>query len=392
MDCLVGAQARFVRNNGEPASNVKNYERLWHRYTEVFDNLTVVGRVFDREDTCAKLVAGPSVSVVELPGFRGPIRLLTNYPEIQRRIDEAWRSDCAYILRIPSLVSDMLWRRLRRTGHPYAVEVAGDPYNTYAPESNKHPFQPLLRWYFTRQVRMQCAGASAVAYCSRAQQRRYPAADDAPVTFYSQLVLSDEYIVPEPRRYDTPSEAALISAGTLRRLYKGPDVVVDAMAMCAETGHHTNLTWLGDGSHLEEMQQRAAEHGIGDRAHFIGRVPSGEGVREHLDAADIFVFPSRAEGLPGALIEAMARGLPCIGSTVGAIPELLHEEDLVPPGDAVALADKLREVMTDPDRMTRMSARNLEKAREYRDERMDRRRNEMYGYLRDKTQEWLEQR
>ena len=92
------------------------------------------------------------------------------------------------------------------------------------------------------------------------------------------------------------------------------------------------------------------------------------------------------------MIEAMARGLPCIGSTVGGIPELLPAEDLVPPGDAPALARKIMEVLGDPDRMARMSARNLATAAEYRDDILSERRRAFYTYLRDRTQAWMLER
>ena len=89
------------------------------------------------------------------------------------------------------------------------------------------------------------------------------------------------------------------------------------------------------------------------------------------------------------MIEAMARALPCIGSTVGGIPELLPPEDMVFPGDAGALARKIREVVTDPARMARMSARNLKMAREYRGEILRERRIAFYRYVRERTKEWL---
>jgi len=89
------------------------------------------------------------------------------------------------------------------------------------------------------------------------------------------------------------------------------------------------------------------------------------------------------------MVEAMARGLPCIGSTVGGIPELLAPEDMVPPGDVTALANKIREVVTDPERIARMSARNLEKAKEYREEVLYERRKKFYRYVPEVTEEWL---
>ena len=92
------------------------------------------------------------------------------------------------------------------------------------------------------------------------------------------------------------------------------------------------------------------------------------------------------------MIEAMARALPCIGSAVGGIPELLPLEDLVPPGDAAALARKIREVVGDPGRMARMSARNLEKAKEYGEETLRTRRLEFYLQVKEHTRAWIEKR
>jgi glycosyltransferase involved in cell wall biosynthesis len=88
------------------------------------------------------------------------------------------------------------------------------------------------------------------------------------------------------------------------------------------------------------------------------------------------------------MIEAMARGLPCIGSTVGGIPELLTPEEMVQPNDAQALADKIQQVVTNPTRMSEMSARNLKKASEYHESLLRKRRNEFYQYVKDKTLEW----
>lgn len=88
------------------------------------------------------------------------------------------------------------------------------------------------------------------------------------------------------------------------------------------------------------------------------------------------------------MIEAMALGLPCIGSTAGGIPELLPPEDMVPPNDAQALAMKIREVVSDPERMTRMSARNLEKAKGYHEDILRERRNKFYQYVKERTTEW----
>jgi glycosyltransferase involved in cell wall biosynthesis len=181
----------------------------------------------------------------------------------------------------------------------------------------------------------------------------------------------------------------LIAVGSLAQLYKAPDILIDAVGLCLRAGLELNLVLVGEGKHRAELEARARAQGLSERVRFLGQLPAGKAVRAQLDQADLFVLPSKTEGVPKAMIEAMARGLPCIGSTVGGIPELLPPEDMVPPGDAVALAAKIRAVLTDPERMARMSARNLEKAQEYCEEILRQRRIAFYSYVREKTEEWL---
>jgi glycosyltransferase involved in cell wall biosynthesis len=133
------------------------------------------------------------------------------------------------------------------------------------------------------------------------------------------------------------------------------------------------------------LEKMARTLGIYERCNFLGEVPAGELVRRVLDQSDIFVLPSRVEGLPRAIIEAMARGLPCIGSTVGGIPELLPTEDLVKPGDVDGLAALIREVMADPARQKRMSIRNLAESRKYADDLLKSKRIAFYQGVKDIT-------
>jgi glycosyltransferase involved in cell wall biosynthesis len=137
------------------------------------------------------------------------------------------------------------------------------------------------------------------------------------------------------------------------------------------------------------LEARARQLGIADRVVFRGWVTGGAAVRAELDAADLFVLPSRQEGMPRAMIEAMARALPCIGSTVGGIPELLPPEDLVPPGDALALARAIRAMTSDPERMARASARNLERARSFAESRLRTQRLAFFRHVREQTETWL---
>jgi glycosyltransferase involved in cell wall biosynthesis len=183
-----------------------------------------------------------------------------------------------------------------------------------------------------------------------------------------------------------------VFVGTLAQLYKAPDVLLEAIRIAVNGGIEIDLTIVGDGQHRPKLEQASREMGVGQVVHFLGHLPAGDSVRQQLDAADLFILPSRQEGLPRAMIEAMARALPCIGTKVGGIPELLEPEDLVEPNDAAALAAKIVEVIKNPERLSQMSARNLTKANEFRDETLQERRTEFYAHIRESTCTWIRTR
>lgn len=367
---------------------------FWMRYLQVFDRVRVIARVRQVPSVPAdwKRADGPQVSFVAVPDYLGLWHYLARSGQIRRAILEALVPGDAVIMRVSSQIAGHIEPWLRRTGHPFGVEVVADPYDVFAPGSVKHPLRPVFRWWFPRRLRRQCAGACAAAYVTQhTLQRRYPPPAGSFSTHYSSVELPEDAFVSDPRPVCLEKRSfTLVFVGTLAQLYKAPDVLIDAVALGVQQGLDLELILVGDGKHRADLEAQAAALGLGDRVRFLGRLPAGDAVRAQLDQADLFVLPSYQEGLPRAMVEAMARGLPCIGSTVGGIPELLSSEDTVYPGDAAALAHKIREVVMDPQRMSRQSARNLEKAQDYKDEVLNKRRVAFYSHVREVTQVWLE--
>ncbi|WP_341732794.1 glycosyltransferase family 4 protein [Microcoleus sp. EPA2] len=395
MKVLVTASARFaITSDGNfwtPNASLGYY--LWARYLEVFDEVHLMARAELHSEPPAgwNLVSGPGINAVSVPYFVGAWEFIKNYTKIRRKISKVVPNTEALLLRIPcSIGTEVL--HLLPSGRPYGVEVVADSYDAFAPGSIRHPLRPLFRWWFPRELKHQCAGAGAAAYVTReALQRRYPCPNLS--VGISDVNLSDQALISAPRSLCRETRPlTLIFVGTLVQLYKAPDVLLDAVAVCVREGLDIKLVLVGEGQYRTELEAQAAILGISERVCFLGQLVSSDAVRAELDRADLFLLPSHQEGLPKAMVEAMARALPCIGSTVGGIPELLPSEDLVPPGDVAVLASKIREVVTDPERMARMSARNLEKAKDYTDEVLREQRNEFYRYVREMTEAWLKQK
>ena len=395
MNLVVSVEHRFERTpDGAVWTQTQFPRRSWEPYLRVFDSLRVVARVRPVETPTEGSVRsdGPGVAFAAVPYYVGPIQYLTRRRAVRQATAAAVSPGDAVVMRVPSALANNLEPALRRAGHPFGVEVVGDPYDVFAPGANRHPLAPFFRWYFPRRLRAMCGRAVRAAYVTReALQRRYPCPQGE--VGVSDVELPDEAFVQELRPIDPNRRPfVVLMIGTLAQLYKAPDVLIDAIAKCRSGGTDVELVLVGDGRYRGELEERARRLGIADHVRFRGQLAVGEAVRRELDAADLFVLPSHQEGLPRAMVEAMARGLPCLGTTVGGIPELLAAEDLVPPGDVEALAAKIREVVADPERRMRMARRNLETARTYRAERLAEIRCEFYRAIRDQTMAWLASR
>jgi glycosyltransferase involved in cell wall biosynthesis len=393
MNVLVSLEERFQRTpDGRVWSSGAASYSFWKRYLDVFDEVRVLGRVADVAVASAswKRADGPGVSFELVPYYVGPLQYARKYFSVQASIRKAVQRADAIILRVSSPIARCVQREMA-PGRPFGAEVVGDPYEVFAPGAVEHPLRPVLRSVMTKQLKRQCEKACAVAYVSGGElQRRYRPSSSAFSTTYSSIELREDAFAAAPRvRADEPRRPArIISIGTLEVPYKGFDVLIDAVSICVKDGLPVELEIIGEGRCRAELESRAERSGAAKHISFAGQISSGEAIRARLDGADLFALASKTEGLPRAMIEAMARGLPCIGSAVGGIPELLAPSELVPRGDAAALARAIRELVIDSARMTRLSAESFQKARDYHDSILTGRRREFFSHVRKATQDW----
>src|SRR5699024_3881967 len=111
---------------------------------------------------------------------------------------------------------------------------------------------------------------------------------------------------------------------------------------------------------------------------FVGSIPGGQEVLNWLDTMDIYIQPSLTEGLPRALIEAMSRGLPCVASSVGGIPELLHSRVQHKAGDSKDLARKIKCLIENQELMLQESKKNFVKSSEYTRNNLSKKRDKVW--------------
>ena len=183
--------------------------------------------------------------------------------------------------------------------------------------------------------------ADRLVVMSELHRRSFAGARKPPEVIYNAVIKL-------PREGDPISIAHLRRPGThlvgvIGRLSpeKGVDLLLQAAAQRSREGFPFSLVIAGDGPERQNLQSQADSLGIAEWIHFLGPVRD---VTSLYDQLDLVVLPSRSEGLPNVLLEALSANVPVVATAVGAVPEVLRGTqagELVAPGEPAKLADAI---------------------------------------------------
>lgn len=157
------------------------------------------------------------------------------------------------------------------------------------------------------------------------------------------------------------SRRLLVCVGRLDR-QKGIDRLMDIGPQLFEQLPEHDLLLVGDGPERQSIESAARKKGLADRVHFVGwqqNVPS------ILAASEVLLLPSRWEGMPNGVLEAMATGLPVVAMEVEGVNELLGDagrEQVVPQGDNRSMLERVVALMRDPSETRRLGNQNRARA------------------------------
>jgi glycosyltransferase involved in cell wall biosynthesis len=178
------------------------------------------------------------------------------------------------------------------------------------------------------------------------------------ITVIPNGVDAERFAVAPPPRANGAAVVGSVGCLAPRKDYA---TLLDALALLRGRGRDFRVELVGDGPERAALEAHAASLGLSDRVRFLGERPD---VDRLLPTMDVFVLSSREEGIPNALLEAMAAGRPSVATAVGGTPEVMRDGEtgwIVPPRSPERLAAALEQALDDPAE----AARRGDNARRY---------------------------
>lgn len=369
-----------------------DYE-YFQQYLELFSEVRPLARVVRvlAHDPSWRRADGPGVRFVSVGHYRGLGAMLRALPRTWRAVRAALREGDYFAIRGGGGVCTLAWLWLRWHHIPYALQTVGSAREGILLTTKyrfgwfKRLLSRLGTWIAQRQARAACC----TAYVSRALWKQFPPGRHAPHFFFSDVALHAD-IVTAPRRSESfcADPLRIISIGRLSP-EKGYDVLLEALHQLDQSGRtNWRAEVIGPGADLQHLREKAERLGLGERVAFTGPVQWGPELFARIDRSDLYVLPSLTEGMPRALLEAMARGLPAVATRVGGVPDLLDDSVLVSPGDARALAEAIGSYLGKPDALENLSRRCFDWAMQYHPDRMLEQKLAYWSHLQRATDAW----
>ncbi|WP_455137100.1 glycosyltransferase family 4 protein [Thermophilibacter sp.] len=308
------------------------------------------------------------ISVIEVPDFKSPTKFLINRRRAERIIRACVAKNDFFILRLPSSIGVIAQKYIEAAKKPYLVEVVGCAWDSYF---NHSALGKLVAPAEYMSMKRAVHRARYVHYVTREfLQRRYPSKAGAITVGCSDVKIEQtETDVLSKRlskiRSGDGRTVALGTAAAIDVRYKGQQYVIEAMSKLKGSGLRIDYYLAGgynrnqNDSYLRDLSESLS---VSDQVHFLGPL-SADKLTEFYDQIDVYIQPSKQEGLPRAVIEAMARACPVLGSNLAGIPELIDEDCLFRPGSVKEIMTALRSL---PNRdLAKMARENFQRSKEY---------------------------
>ena len=366
--------------------NVTLTNEMFNRYFHVVDKLIVAVRTYRLDKDYVELNMKPlnldNMIIYEVQNLNSPKGLLWEKGKYKKQIKEIVK-DCDLIFaRMPSTTSDVMLSVARALGKPYLVEVGGCAWDAFW---NHGLIGKLIAPYMYWNLKKNVKNASFASYVTKEfLQKRYPCSGETCNCSNVYLQSSNKTVLEERIAKIKSTNLSKVVFGqavnSIDIKYKGEHIIVELMHKLREKGidPEFQIVGPGEGSLIKKV---ARKYSIENKVHFMGVLNKNE-MYEWYKSIDIYVQPSKQEGLPRSVIEAMSVGCPALGSNVAGIPELLSQDCLFDLNSKKQMLETILNVF-DKNVLVQMANDNFNRAKEYEINIIEERRRSFFEKYRN---------
>ena len=359
-------------------------DEMISRYFEVIDFLYIVVRTFESDKAYTELNMKPltlkNIQVVEVNNLNSFKGILTKHHFEKKVLKYVLNSNMIFA-RMPSIISNSVIKIAKKIKKEYLVEVGGCAWDSYWNHGILGKIiAPIM--YFEEKINVRDA-AFAIYVTEVFLQKRYPnnnlTASCSNVYINNQ---SDNVLENRIKKIKNSNFKKIIIGQAVNSIdvkYKGEHLILYAMKELEKYGYNIEFQVAGPGSgdFLISLSKKLK---IENKLKLLG-VMKKEELIEWMKNIDLYVQPSKQEGLPRSVIEAMSVACPCLGSNIAGIPELLDKECLFIPNNIGQISEKIEYIMS-RDILIYQAKHNFDKAKKYNIESITEKRNDIFKQYR----------
>ena len=377
-DCVfvIDEEERYYTKGGLDSKKLSEYVNYFGEMT-VF---TRARRIKDNDDKKKMTIASTENVNFKSVNNLNPISLF--FGETKNKIKELVNKSDFIIIRMPSFIGHVAIKECKKQNKNYLVEMVACPWDAL--------------WNYGKLSKKICAlptfilnkndlkNAKNVIYVSEEfLQRRYPTKGKN--IGCSDVVLKDfdnNCLESRLKKIDKMNDKNKIKICTVAKVelkYTGQEYVIKAIKKLKKKGMLIDYYIVGGGDPTR-LKKIIEKYELQDDVHLTGGIPHNK-VYDLLDEIDLYIQPSLQEGLPRAVVEAMSRACPIIGSKTGGIPELISDEYIFKRKNVAEISKMIERFISSKNTLKGMAIKNYEKSKKFQSDILIDKRNNFYKMI-----------
>lgn len=342
----------------------KNYysnsiKAMIERYADPEDFVDIAAPIINVEKPQMQKIEIENVSFKHIDNINN-LKKLLNYQKVKKKFKDFIQEADLCIFHIPLIQSNIAFEVANKLKKPIITVVCGCPWDSLWNYNIKGKMLAPIIYYWQKSILKRAKNSIYVTKFFL--QNRYPTFGN--FVNCSNVELNIQENVIEKRKLRIKNLPQNITLGTVAAIdvpYKGQEYVIKALYELKKSGIIYNYNIIGHGN-PSRLQNIIDKLNLNNQVTIYGGVSHSQ-IFEILDSIDIYIQPSKQEGLPRAVIEAMSRGCLCMGSNIAGIPELLDNKYLFKAGNVNKIVKLLKNITKDD--LLNQAERNIKESKKY---------------------------